>query len=398
VKGDVVMGYYDDSESKEQYRLQKKRNPVFTFLIMIIVAVVSSAATVFFMTSDEFGLLEDKASTASSQTTTTSSLPVKNAVAVKSDTTKAVDKALESVVGIYTYQGNQLFEGTTETGAGSGVIYKKSGDYAYIVTNHHVVDGASQVEVQVSEGTRLQAKVVGSDELTDLAVLRIDGSKVNSVAELGDSSKLTLGEPAIAIGNPLGFLEGSVTEGIISSTNRTIPVDTNGDGQEDWQSEVIQTDASINPGNSGGALINIDGQVIGINSSKIAQDEVEGIGFAIPMNVAKPIIEDLEQDGKVDRPTLGVRIADLSQVNPVGRTETLKLPDSVQEGVVIIEVEGSSLAEKAGLKQYDVITEVNGDKISSDAELRRSIYESNGKKMSITYYRNGKEQTTTVSF
>ncbi|MED4073556.1 S1C family serine protease [Priestia endophytica] len=392
------MGYYDDSESKEQYRLQKKRNPVFTFLIMIIVAVVSSAATVFFMTSDEFGLLEDKASTASSQTTTTSSLPVKNAVAVKSDTTKAVDKALESVVGIYTYQGNQLFEGTTETGAGSGVIYKKSGDYAYIVTNHHVVDGASQVEVQVSEGTRLQAKVVGSDELTDLAVLRIDGSKVNSVAELGDSSKLTLGEPAIAIGNPLGFLEGSVTEGIISSTNRTIPVDTNGDGQEDWQSEVIQTDASINPGNSGGALINIDGQVIGINSSKIAQDEVEGIGFAIPMNVAKPIIEDLEQDGKVDRPTLGVRIADLSQVNPVGRTETLKLPDSVQEGVVIIEVEGSSLAEKAGLKQYDVITEVNGDKISSDAELRRSIYESNGKKMSITYYRNGKEQTTTVSF
>lgn len=398
MKGDVVMGYYDDSESQEQYRPQKKRNPVFTFLIMIIVAVVSSAATVFFMTSDEFGLLEDKASTASSQTTTTSSLPIKNAVAVKSDTTKAVDKALESVVGIYTYQGNQLFEGTTETGAGSGVIYKKSGDYAYIVTNHHVVDGASQVEVQVSEGTRLQAKVVGSDELTDLAVLRIDGSKVNSVAELGDSSKLTLGEPAIAIGNPLGFLEGSVTEGIISSTNRTIPVDTNGDGQEDWQSEVIQTDASINPGNSGGALINIDGQVIGINSSKIAQDEVEGIGFAIPMNVAKPIIEDLEQDGKVDRPTLGVRIADLSQVNPVGRTETLKLPDSVQEGVVIIEVEGSSLAEKAGLKQYDVITKVNGDKISSDAELRRSIYESNGKKMSITYYRNGKEQTTTVSF
>ncbi|MED3727255.1 S1C family serine protease [Priestia endophytica] len=392
------MGYYDDSESQEQYRPQKKRNPVFTFLIMIIVAVVSSAATVFFMTSDEFGLLEDKASTASSQTTTTSSLPIKNAVAVKSDTTKAVDKALESVVGIYTYQGNQLFEGTTETGAGSGVIYKKSGDYAYIVTNHHVVDGASQVEVQVSEGTRLQAKVVGSDELTDLAVLRIDGSKVNSVAELGDSSKLTLGEPAIAIGNPLGFLEGSVTEGIISSTNRTIPVDTNGDGQEDWQSEVIQTDASINPGNSGGALINIDGQVIGINSSKIAQDEVEGIGFAIPMNVAKPIIEDLEQDGKVDRPTLGVRIANLSQVNPVGRTETLKLPDSVQEGVVIIEVEGSSLAEKAGLKQYDVITKVNGDKISSDAELRRSIYESNGKKMSITYYRNGKEQTTTVSF
>jgi serine protease Do len=397
MKGDVVMGYYDDSESKEQYLPQKKRNPFFTVLIMIIVAVVSSAATVFFMTSDEFGLLEDRASTASSQTTT-SSLPVKNAVAVKSDTTKAVDKALESVVGIYTYQGNQLFEGTTETGAGSGVIYKKSGNYAYIVTNHHVVEGASQVEVQVSEGTRLQAKVIGSDELTDLAVLRIDGSKVNSVAEFGDSSKLTLGEPAIAIGNPLGFLEGSVTEGIISSTNRTIPVDTNGDGQEDWQSEVIQTDASINPGNSGGALINIDGQVIGINSSKIAQDEVEGIGFAIPMNVAKPIIEDLEQDGKVDRPTLGVRIADLSQVNPVGRTETLKLPDSVQEGVVIIEVEGSSLAEKAGLKQYDVITEVNGDKISSDAELRRSIYESNGKKMSITYYRNGKEQTTTVSF
>jgi serine protease Do len=397
MKGDVVMGYYDDSESKEQYLPQKKRNPFFTVLIMIIVAVVSSAATVFFMTSDEFGLLEDRASTASSQTTT-SSLPVKNAVAVKSDTTKAVDKALESVVGIYTYQGNQLFEGTTETGAGSGVIYKKSGNYAYIVTNHHVVEGASQVEVQVSEGTRLQAKVIGSDELTDLAVLRIDGSKVNSVAEFGDSSKLTLGEPAIAIGNPLGFLEGSVTEGIISSTNRTIPVDTNGDGQEDWQSEVIQTDASINPGNSGGALINIDGQVIGINSSKIAQDEVEGIGFAIPMNVAKPIIEDLEQDGKVDRPTLGVRIADLSQVNPGGRTETLKLPDSVQEGVVIIEVEGSSLAEKAGLKQYDVITEVNGDKISSDAELRRSIYESNGKKMSITYYRNGKEQTTTVSF
>ena len=194
--------------------------------------------------------------------------------------TDAVDKTGDAVVGITNIQETNFWgsgpnssnSGTAEAGTGSGVVYKKSGGKAYIVTNNHVIEGASELEVTLSDGTKLPAELIGSDPWTDLAVITVDGGKVKTVAEFGKSATLKPGEPVIAIGNPLGLqFSGSITQGIISGLERTIEVDINQDGQTDWNTQVIQTDAAINPGNSGGALVNMSGQVIGINSMKIAE-------------------------------------------------------------------------------------------------------------------------------
>jgi len=308
-KGKVTaMGYYDNST-----RETRKSNNSRTFLAGLFGVIIGAIIVLLLVPKlIEFGLYRNDDS--SSQTAgETQQSPVSQGVSidVQSDITKAVSKVSDAVVGVINLQRTNFWEGqVSEAGAGSGVIYKKAGNSAFIVTNHHVIRDATGIEVTLSNGDRLEAKLVGSDPLMDLAVLEVDGKKIKKVAEFGTSSSLKPGEPAIAIGNPLGFLEGTVTAGIISNIERTIPIDTDGDGAPDWNAEVIQTDASINPGNSGGALINIAGQVIGINSSKIAQSAVEGIGFAIPIDAAKPIIEQLEKYGEVKRPFLGVSLQD----------------------------------------------------------------------------------------
>lgn len=220
---------------------------------------------------------------------------------------------------------------------------------------------------------------------------------VNKVATLGDSSKIRAGESAIAIGNPLGF-DGSVTEGIISSKEREIPVDINGDKRVDWEAQVIQTDAAINPGNSGGALFNQNGEVIGINSSKIAQQEVEGIGFAIPINIAKPVIDSLEKDGTVKRPAMGVTVASLEEIQPYALGQ-LKLPKDVTSGVLLSKVYSVSPAEKAGLQQYDIVVALDGQKVENTLQFRKYLYEKKkvGDKVEVTFYRNGEKMTKTVT-
>ncbi|EUJ46647.1 serine protease [Listeria rocourtiae FSL F6-920] len=243
------------------------------------------------------------------------------------------------------------------------LFIKKSGGKAYIVTNNHVVEGANKLEVKFSNGKKSEAKLVGTDKWNDLAVLEISDENVTKIAEFGNSDSLKVGETAIAIGSPLGTeFAGTVTEGIVSGLNRTVPVDTNGDGTEDWEAEVIQTDAAINPGNSGGALVNIEGQVIGINSMKISTENVEGIGFAIPSNTVEPIIAQLEKNGEVERPSLGVTLRDVDTIPEVQQQQILKLPENVDYGAMVQQVVASSAAEKAGLKQYDVIVEMNGKK------------------------------------
>lgn len=204
----------------------------------------------------------------------------------------------------------------------------------------------------------------------------------------------------IAIGSPLGTeFSGSVTQGIISGLNRAVPVDTNGDGTEDWEADVIQTDAAINPGNSGGALINIEGQVIGINSMKISMENVEGISFAIPSNTVEPIIEQLETEGEVERPSLGVSLRDVDTIPETQQKNILKLPDSVDYGAMVQQVVSGSAADKAGLKQYDVIVELNGQKVTNSMTLRKILYGNDvkiGDKVKVKYYRDGKEKSTDI--
>ncbi|CAM3940765.1 S1C family serine protease [Mesobacillus zeae] len=322
---------------------------------------------------------------------------------VQTDITKAVDKAAPAVVGITNIQQSNFWEEGAQEGAGatgSGVIYKKEGNKAFVVTNHHVIEGAAKLEVTLKDGTKLPAKLRGSDRWTDLAVLEVAGDKVKTAVEFGDSEALKAGEPVIAIGNPLGStFSGSVTQGIISGLQRTIPVDIDQDGVPDWQAEVIQTDAAINPGNSGGALINIAGQLVGINSMKIAEQAVEGIGLSIPINYAQPIIDDLEKFGDVKRPYMGVDMRAVNEIPAFYQQEALKLPKDVDYGVALRSIVPGSPADKAGLKELDVIVEMDGEKMNDVIDLRKHLYNKKkiGDKLEIKYYREGKLNKTTMT-
>ena len=349
--------------------------------------------------------LNQKQETNTQNSTTITQTSVKN----ENSTTKAVDKVKDAVVSIITYSANSqnsLFgygESDTDTNTeqvssqGSGVIYKKDGKYAYIVTNTHVINGAKKVDIRLADGTKVPGEIVGTDTYSDIAVVKISSEKVSAVAEFGDSSKLTVGETAIAIGSPLGSeYANTVTQGIVSSLNRTVSLKSE-DGQA-ISTKAIQTDTAINPGNSGGPLINIQGQVIGITSSKIATNggtSVEGLGFAIPSNDAIKIIEQLENNGKVTRPALGIQMVNLSNLSTTD-LQKLKLPDNITSGVAVRSVQ-SNMPANGHLEKYDVITKVDGNPITSATELQNALYShSVGDEMTITYYRNGKEETTTI--
>ncbi|WP_412989349.1 S1C family serine protease [Pediococcus siamensis] len=284
---------------------------------------------------------------------------------------------------------------------GSGVIYKKSGNAAYVVTNNHVISGSNAVEIIMSNGKKVSAKVVGKDSVTDLAVLKINSSVVTTVASFGDSNNIKVGETALAIGSPLGSdYATSLTQGIISAKKRTVST-TNEAGQETGEATVIQTDAAINSGNSGGPLINLAGQVIGINSMKLSSSSsgtsVEGMGFAIPSNEVVTIINQLISKGKIVRPALGASLIDLTDIVASQQKSVLKLPSKVTEGAVIYKTYAGSPARKAGLKQYDVITKLDGTKITSVATLRDKLYKLKvGDKVSIGWYHNGSYKTATI--
>lgn len=324
-------------------------------------------------------------------------------------TTQAVDKVKDAVVSIITYSGNSQnrFNGTEDTDTdsnteqvnseGSGVIYKKEGESAYLVTNTHVINGAKKVDIRLADGTKVPGEIVGSDTYSDIAVVKISSEKVSTVAEFGDSNQLSVGETAIAIGSPLGSeYANTVTQGIVSSLNRHVSLKSE-DGQA-ISTNAIQTDTAINPGNSGGPLINIQGQVIGITSSKIASNggtSVEGLGFAIPTNDVKNIINQLEKEGKVTRPALGIHMVNLTNLSTAD-IKKLKLPDKVTSGVAVRTVQ-KNMPANGHLQQYDVITKVDDTKISSTTELQNVLYShSIGDEITITYYRNGKEEKTKI--
>ena len=270
----------------------------------------------------------------------------------------------------------------TERGTGSGVIYDKSG---LIATNNHVVEGAQEIIVSLSDGRTMKGKVLGADAATDLAVVKIDADNL-PVAEFGDSSTLQVGEPAIAIGNPLGLeFRGSVTAGIISALNRSIEIG-------DRKYTLIQTDAAINPGNSGGALVNADGEVVGINSAKIAVSTVEGIGFAIPINTAKPILDELAKQGRVIRPYVGATLIDKDIAARYG------FDVDVRGGLFIMKVVAGGPLANAGVRSGDIITSFEGQKVTKVAELRAKIAEHKvGDTVSVVILRGDADETKSVT-
>lgn len=301
-------------------------------------------------------------------------------------TTEIAKKVGPAVVGIRsTVEGQMTIFGTAQSSQaeGSGIIISKDG---YIVTNNHVVDGASKVTVILNTGTENEAKLIGKDSQTDLAVIKIEPKEELTVASLGDSNNLEVGERVVAIGNPMGLeFFGSVTEGIVSAVNRTITVDNR-------TMNLIQTDAAINSGNSGGALINRFGEVIGINSVKVSTTGVEGMGFAIPSSEAKPVIADLLEHGYVKgRPVIGISTRDVS--------EYLAKTYSWPQGVQVMEVT-SEAAKNAGFQQGDIITEVDGQKVTDTEELNKIKNTHNPGdtlKMTVYKYATGKTETLSVT-
>ena len=382
--------------------LQKFYKKGVTFLIIILIGFLSGALGSF-VTLQLYQKQVSQAANNTTNTVTQTSYKNENA------TTQAVNKVKDAVVSVITYSANRqnsVFgndETDTDTDSqqvaseGSGVIYKKNGKDAYLVTNTHVIKGASKVDIRLADGTKVPGEIVGSDTFSDIAVVKISSEKVTTVAEFGDSSKLNVGETAIAIGSPLGSeYANTVTQGIISSLNRNVSLKSQ-DGQA-ISTKAIQTDTAINPGNSGGPLVNIQGQVIGITSSKIASNggtSVEGLGFAIPSNDAQNIIKQLESDGKVTRPALGIQMVNLANIG-ANDLRKLNIPSSVTSGVVVKSVQ-SNMPASGHLEKYDVITKVDDKEISSSTDLQSALYNhSIGDNIKITYYRNGKEETTTI--
>lgn len=319
-------------------------------------------------------------------------------------TSEAVDKVKNAVVSVITYAESSekgfLTEDTDSdpqvASEGSGVIYKKDEKYAYLVTNAHVLMGATQADILLADGNKVPGEVVGSDTFSDIAVVRISADKVTAVAEFGDSSKLTVGETAIAIGSPLGTkYANSVTQGIVSSLGRDVKLKS--ENGQNISTKALQTDAAINPGNSGGPLINIQGQVIGITSSKIStngQTSVEGIGFAIPVNDVQNIIEQLEKNGKVIRPALGIQMMDLSNLSTYDLNQ-LNLPSKLKGGVLIRTVQ-DGMPASGHLQRLDIITKIDDTDIESTADLQSVLYSHQiGDEITITFYRDGKQKTTT---
>lgn len=399
------MGLFDDDfystkVSRRHVRMSSESNPDWkgnkkkgwsTLQISLFSSVLSAVVAVLlfsFITGQSFS----NRSVAESPVTTHNADPFERI----SLAAAKVAPSVVSILGKDTSIGNGSELGDP---LGSGVIFRKDKGKAYIITNAHVIKGTDHLLVVTSDGESRKASVVGEDSINDIAVIEIEDKGIQSVIDMGDSTKLRAGETVIAVGNPLG-LGGTLTSGIVSYTNRLIPISLNQDGIYDWEQEVIQTDAAINEGNSGGALVDLSGNLIGINTMKISDTGVEGLSFAIPVNDVMKTVDDLMLHGKVVRPYLGVFTLDLdnryAEIDEEQREE-LKLPSHVQEGLIVLEAHGP--AQEAGLRLNDVITQLDKQAVTSTKELRRYLYGNKkvGDTLEVSFYRDGILQTVDVN-
>ena len=364
----------------DKLAIQQGPRMVNTILMTLIISLVT-AGTVFLLANNHYKRLISELTLNEEGMMITQEV-VKQVVVTQEDAQiGAIDTVAQAIVGVVNFSDNR------QVGEGSGIVYKVENGNTYIVTNEHVISGGDYFEVVFdNEGNdRIEVELVGSDIFTDLAVLRILDFEAETIARFGNTEDLQIGQTVIAIGNPLGLnFAGSATSGIVSGHDRTINV-TLGNTAEDWEMTVLQTDTAINPGNSGGALINLAGEVVGINSMKIANESIEGMSFSIPTYIALPIIADLETYNEVRRPTLGVSIINMSSI-PDRFKEMANIPVEQRTGSYVDEVSVGSLAEEMGIIPGDVIIALNGTEITNNLSFRKTLFN----------YRAGDEITITV--
>ena len=349
--------------------MNKKK--IFTYFIFYVITIISSIAAVILYI--KYFPIESKVINEN----------INKTILTEKGIEDAISNVYDAVVTVNSYYGD------TKIGTGSGFIYK-SDDKGYILTNNHVIEDANNYTVILSTGEVVEANLLGRDAYSDLAVLSIDKSKVTKVATLGDSDLISVGNTVFTVGSPMGEeYSGSVTRGIISGKDRTIEVD-------DVVTKVIQTDASINPGNSGGPLVNLAGEVIGITSMKLASSEIEGMGFAIPINDVKIYVQSLEKGEEVSRPQLGVSLINVTDTYRL-YYYGIRVDSSIKSGVVVADVNIGSPAYNSGITKGDIITKIDDQKIDNISRLRYYLYQHNiGDTVSVTYIRNGKEHTVNV--
>ena len=372
------------------YERPKKNRSLWSyFIVALIAAIIGGTISVYIAPKYIYGKIiptpeiyqgEAPKIQQGVNITTTEDIPPVEAVAKKS---------MSSVVGITMVQiQREIFWEREVPGSGSGVIVNPNG---YILTNSHVVgDGqAKNINVLFENGDKMPGKVLWNDAYLDLAIVKVDATGLPT-ADLGDSDALEVGQLAVAIGNPLGLdFQRTVTAGVISGLNRSIRV-----SQNIVIEDLIQTDASINPGNSGGPLLNSKGEVIGINTVKIRPDAAEGLGFAIPINVAKPIVQQVIEEGDFKTVYMGVVAAEVEKYE---RQYGVEL--NVDSGVILVHVEENSPAYKSGLRLGDIITKIDNQQIESTNKLKKVLYKyKKGDKATITIIRNGKEMLINMEF
>ena len=311
---------------------------------------------------------------------------------------ESVDKLYDATVIVEILQDKKV------ASWGSGFVYKADDNNAYVVTNYHVTEGTTAVQIEFTDGTTTNGTVIGGDEYTDVSVVKIDSKSIKKVAEIGSSNDLKLGDTVFAIGSPISMnLKFTVTRGVLSGTNRLLPMTSSSSNnsiysryvtsQESWYIKLLQIDASINSGNSGGPLANANGQVVGITNSKLSSSSIENIGFAVPIEDVSNIADQVINDGKVTRPYAGVGYTSIEQ----GYLSGLITDTDYEYGVVIGTVEDGSPADKAGLKVGDVITMINDDKVLSTNHFKYYVNRYKvGDKINITYIRGGATKTTEI--
>ena len=315
----------------------------------------------------------------------------KTQVYEKASLAPAVNKVYDSVYLIQEYKNNELI------GSGTGFIYKTDEKYGYMLTNEHVVSKTNEIKVLNSKDEEAKAELLGKDEYLDLAVLRIDKKYVHQVANIGNSENINIGDTIFTVGAPLGYdYRGSVTSGILSGKDRMVQISVSNSNNDDWVMRVLQIDASINPGNSGGPLLNVNGEVIGICSMKLVDDQIEGMGFAIPIEYAMSHVETLESGKKIKWPLLGINMADITNQALLNRNN-IKINTKQSEGVVVVGIKEGTGAAKSELKKGDIIIKIDDKKTKNIAYLRYELYQHNANDtIEVTYLRNGHEHKTKV--
>lgn len=309
----------------------------------------------------------------------------------KASLSSSIEKIYNAVVTVQNYRNGSVIN------TGTGFIYKVDEKYGYIITNEHVISDSDEVHIISYNDDEEIADILGNDPYLDLAVLRLSKDKISLVANIGNSNDVKIGDSVFTVGTPVSYnYRGSVTSGILSGKNRMVSVEVTNEKSTDWLMRVLQIDASINPGNSGGPLLNINGEVIGIVSMKLVDDDVEGMGFAIPIEYAMSHIESLEQNKEIKWPVLGINVVNVTDTSKLVNND-IKIPDNIKDGAVIVNIKDGTNAASSELRKGDIITKINNNQVKDTSYLRYELYQhQSGDMIEVTYNRNGKEKTTKI--